>query len=250
MKKITAIILCVVLCAALLCGCGSKDAASEGKTLVVATNVAFPPYEFYEDEKPVGIDIDIMQAICDKLGYGMEVADMEFGSVITAVQTGKVDVGVGAITITEERKQSVDFTVPYDAGIQSVIVVSGSEIKSIDDLSKADKIGVQEATTGDLFCTEDFGEKHVARFSKAADAVQALITGKAQAVVVDNGPAKTFVEQNEGLELLPTAYYQEDYGFEISKDNPELYAEVNGALEELIADGTVQKIKDKYNSEG
>ena len=250
MKKITAVILCVVLCATLFCGCGSKEEAAEGKTLVVATSVAFPPYEFYENEEAVGIDMDIMRAICDKLGYKMEVADMEFGSVITAVQSGKADVGVGAITITEERKQSVDFTVPYDAGIQSVIVVSGSEIKSIEDLGKADKIGVQEATTGDLFCTDDFGEEHVARFSKAADAVQALLTGKAQAVVVDNGPAKTFVEQNEGLELLPTAYYQEDYGFEISKDNPELYAAVNGALEELIADGTVQAIKDKYNSEG
>ena len=250
MKKITAIVLCTVLCAALFCGCGSKNDADAEKTLVIACNVAFPPYEYYEDEKAVGIDIDIMQAICDKLGYGMEIADMEFGSVITAVQTGKADVGVGAITITEERKQSVDFTVPYDAGIQSVIVVSGSEIQSIDELSKADKIGVQEATTGDIFCTEDFGEEHVARFSKAADAVQALITGKAQAVVVDNGPAKTFVEQNEGLELLPTAYYQEDYGFEIAKENTDLYAAVNGALEELIADGTVQAIKDKYNSEG
>ena len=259
MKKtmnLTSIILCLALCAACLAGCGgSKPAApaaapaAETKVLKVATNVAFPPYEFYENEQAVGIDVEIIQAICDKLGYTMELNDMEFGSIITAVASGKIDVGFGAITITEERAKSVHFTTSYSTGIQSIIVTEDSPITGVDDL-KADgiKIGVQQDTTGDIYATGDFGEDHIARFNKGADAVQALLTGKCNAVIIDNSPAETFVSQNEGLKILPTVYAEEAYGFELSYDNEALYNEVNGALEELLADGTVQAIIDKYIS--
>ena len=241
--KLTSIILCLALCAACLAGCGgSKPAApaaapaAETKVLKVATNVAFPPYEFYENEQAVGIDVEIIQAICDKLGYTMEL-------------NGKIDVGFGAITITEERAKSVHFTTSYSTGIQSIIVTEDSPITGVDDL-KADgiKIGVQQDTTGDIYATGDFGEDHIARFNKGADAVQALLTGKCNAVIIDNSPAETFVSQNEGLKILPTVYAEEAYGFELSYDNEALYNEVNGALEELLADGTVQAIIDKYIS--
>ncbi len=254
--KLTSIILCLALCAACLAGCGgSKPAApaaapaAETKVLKVATNVAFPPYEFYENEQAVGIDVEIIQAICDKLGYTMELNDMEFGSIITAVASGKIDVGFGAITITEERAKSVHFTTSYSTGIQSIIVTEDSPITGVDDL-KADgiKIGVQQDTTGDIYATGDFGEDHIARFNKGADAVQALLTGMCNAVIIDNSPAETFVSQNEGLKILPTVYAEEAYGFELSYDNEALYNEVNGALEELLADGTVQAIIDKYIS--
>ena len=246
--KVIALILCAVLCIGMLAGCANSN---KEKTLIVATNVAFPPYEFYENEKAVGIDIDIMQAICDKLGYKMEVSDMEFGSIITAVATGKADVGVGGITITEDRLKNVNFTTSYATGIQVVIVTEDSPIEDLDDLYADDvKIGVQQDTTGDIYCTDDFGEEHVARFNKGADAVLALSTGKCSAVVIDKDPAEVFVAQNEGLKILPTAYAEEPYGFEISYDNEELYKEVNGALEELLADGTVQKIIDKYINAG
>ena len=253
--KLTSVILCLALCAACLAGCGSKPAApaaapaAEAKVLKVATNVAFPPYEFYENEQAVGIDVEIIQAICDKLGYTMELNDMEFGSIITAVASGKIDVGFGAITITEERAKSVHFTTSYSTGIQSIIVTEDSPITGVDDL-KADgiKIGVQQDTTGDIYATGDFGEDHIARFNKGADAVQALLTGKCNAVIIDNSPAETFVAQNEGLKILPTVYAEEAYGFELSYDNEALYNEVNGALEELMADGTVQAIIDKYIS--
>ena len=246
MKKTISLLLCVIFCFA----CFAPAAfAADQKTIKAATNVAFPPYEYYEDEKAVGIDVDIMQAICDKLGYEMELSDMEFGSIITAVASGKVDVGFGAITITEERAKSVHFTTPYDSGIQAIIVKEDSKIAGIDDLgAKGIKIGVQQDTTGDILATDQFGEDHMARFNKGADAVQALITGKCDAVIIDNAPAETFVSLNKGLKVLPTAFYQEDYGFELSLDNDELYNEINGALEELIADGTVQAIKDKYNN--
>ena len=195
------------------------------------------------------IDVEIIQAICDKLGYTMELNDMEFGSIITAVASGKIDVGFGAITITEERAKSVHFTTSYSTGIQSIIVTEDSPITGVDDL-KADgiKIGVQQDTTGDIYATGDFGEDHIARFNKGADAVQALLTGKCNAVIIDNSPAETFVSQNEGLKILPTVYAEEAYGFELSYDNEALYNEVNGALEELLADGTVQAIIDKYIS--
>ena len=218
MKKMISILLCVIFCFA----CFAPAAfAADKKTIKVATNVAFPPYEYYEDEKAVGIDVDIMQAICDKLGYEMELSDMEFGSIITAVASGKIDVGFGAITITEERAKSVHFTTSYSTGIQSIIVKEDSPIASIDDLH---------------------------RFNKGADAVQALLTGKCDAVIIDNSPAETFVSQNKGLKILPTVYAEEEYGFELNYDNEELYNEVNGALEELLKDGTVQKIVDKYIS--
>ena len=244
MKKTISILLCVIFCFA----CFAPAAfAADKKTIKVATNVAFPPYEYYEDEKAVGIDVDIMQAICAKLGYEMELSDMEFGSIITAVASGKIDVGFGAITITEERAKSVHFTTSYSTGIQSIIVKEDSPIASVDDLhGDKIKIGVQQDTTGDIYATGDFGEDHMARFNKGADAVQALLTGKCDAVIIDNSPAETFVSQNKGLKILPTVYAEEEYGFELNYDNEELYNEVNGALEELLKDGTVQKIVDKY----
>ena len=245
MKKTISLILCLVFCFA----CFAPSALAADKVLKVATNVAFPPYEYYEDEKVVGIDVDIVQAICDKLGYEMELSDMEFGSIITAVAAGKVDVGCGASTITEERAKSVNFTTSYSTGIQSIIVKEDSPITGVEDLeAKGIKIGVQQDTTGDIYATDQFGEDHMARFNKGADAVQALITGKVNCVIIDNSPAETFVAQNKGLKILPTAYAEEAYGFELNKNATELYEEFNGALEELLKDGTVQKIIDKYIS--
>ena len=256
-NKIIALALCMVLSVGCLAACGGSQSApaaaapaeEAAPVLKVATNVAFPPYEYYDNEQAVGIDVDIIQAICDKLGYTMELSDMEFGSIITAVASGKVDVGFGAITITEERAKSVHFTTSYSTGIQAVIVKEDSPIASVDDLYGDDVvIGVQQDTTGDIYATGDFGEEHIARFNKGADAVQALITGKCSAVIIDNSPAETFVAQNAGLKILPTVYAEEAYGFELSYDNEELYNAVNGALEELLADGTVQAIIDKYIS--
>jgi polar amino acid transport system substrate-binding protein len=164
--------------------------------LKMATNATFPPYEFYEGGTIVGIDAEIAAAIADKLGRKLVIEDMEFGSIIAAVTSGKVDMGMAGMTVTEERLESVDFTTSYATGIQSVIVVEGSKIKSVDDLY-ADgakyKIGVQQDTTGDIYATDDFGEGRVQRFNKGADAVQALITGKVDCVIIDNEPAKAYV---------------------------------------------------------
>ena len=240
MKKLTALVLSLILALSLA-------SVSLADSVIAATNCAFPPYEFYEDGVEAGIDVEIVKAVCEKLGYDLTIVDTEFGSIIAGVATGKYDIGFGAITITEERSKSVHFTTSYATGIQSIIVKEDSPITSVDDL-KADgiKIGVQQDTTGDIYATDDFGEDHMARFNKGADAVMALSTGKVNAVIIDNSPAETFVAQNPGLKILPTAYAEEAYGFEISYDKEEFYNAFNGALEELLKDGTIQGIIDKY----
>lgn len=225
-------------------GAGTFTTVTDGK-LIMATNAYFPPYEYYEGDAIVGIDAEVAQAIADKLGLELEIQDMEFGSIITAVQTGKVDMGLAGMTVTEERLQNVDFTTSYATGIQSVIVPEGSEITSVDDLA-GHVIGVQLSTTGDIYATEEFGADYVEQYNKGADAVLALTQGKVDAVIIDNQPALSFVAANEGLVILDTEYAIEDYAACISKNNPDLMNAVNTALEELIADGTIQEILDKY----
>ena len=172
---------------------------ADAGTLTMGTNATFPPYEYYENEKIVGIDAEVAEAIANKMGKQLVIEDMEFGSIIAAVQTGKIDMGMAGMTVTEERKQSVDFSDTYATGIQSIIVMSDSPIKSVDDLyaEGADyTVGVQQDTTGDIYATDDFGDDHVERYSKGADAVQALMTGKIDCVIIDNEPAKAYVAAN------------------------------------------------------
>ena len=186
----------------------------------------------------------------EKLGYKLDIMDIEFGAILGAVSSGKADFTMAGLTVTDERKQSVDFSTSYATGIQSIVVKEDSPITSVDDLyaDGADyQIGVQQDTTGDIYCSDDFGDDHVQRFNKGADAVAALVSGKLDCVVIDNEPAKSFVAANEGLKVLDTAYAVEDYAAAFAKGS-ELTEPFNKALEELIADGTVQKIVDKYIS--
>ena len=244
MKKILALVL---ICMLTLTGMAMAE------TLKMGTNASFPPYEFYDDEtgEIVGIDAEVAAAICEKLGYELEIVDMDFDAIIPAVTTGKIDFGMAGMTVTEERMQSVDFTTSYATGIQVVIVKEDSEITSVDDLfaeGANHKIGVQQGTTGDLYCSwdiEDEGLGSVERYKNGTDAVLALTSGKVDCVVIDNEPAKKYIEANEGLKILDTEYAVEDYAIALAKDS-ELTEKINAALEELIADGTVQAIIDKY----
>ena len=244
MKKILAMVL---VCMLVLTG------AAFAETLKMGTNAAFPPYEYYDDETNdiVGIDAEVAAAICEKLGYDLEIVDMDFDSLIPAVANGKIDMVLAGLTVTEERKQNVDFTSPYATGVQVVIVKEDSPITSVDDLfaeGANHKIGVQQGTTGDLYCTWDIADEglgSVEPFKTGTDAVLALTSGKVDCVVIDNEPAKNFVAANEGLKILETEYITEDYAIALAKGS-ELTEQINAALEELIADGTVQSIIDKY----
>ena len=177
---------------------------------------------------------------------------MQFDSIIAAVVSGKVDFGMSGFTITEERKQSVNFSTPYTVTQQSVIIPVGSEITSVEDILNAENeytIAVQIGTTGDLFITDDIeanGLKHtVDRYNKYNEAVIAVTSGKADCMIVDEQVALNFVAANEGLTTLATAYAVEEYAVCFAPDS-ELYADFNAALEELLADGTVEAIFAKY----
>lgn len=255
MKKFLAVLLAALMICISFVACSSEKKSDDTntdtdtdtqETLTMATNAEFPPYEYKEGDNVVGIDAEVAQAIADKLGMKLEIVDTKFDAIIPGVQSGKYDMGMAGMTVTPEREQSVSFSDSYATGIQSIIVKQGSDIKSVDDLSEKTKIGVQLGTTGDIYAKDDFGEEAVQEYDKGADAVQALIAGKIDCVIIDNEPAKSFVAANEGLEILKTSYAEEDYAICFKKDNTELQTKVNDALKELIADGTVQKIVDKY----
>ncbi|MDO4622350.1 MAG: ABC transporter substrate-binding protein [Eubacteriales bacterium] len=223
----------------------------DGK-LHMATNASFPPYEMVSDDEGFeGIDVEIAGAIAEKLGLELVVDDMDFSSVITSVQSGKEDIVMAGLTVTEERKQNINFTETYATGVQVVIVPEDSDIASVDDLSNDKMIGTQEATTGYIYASDSvenggYGEDHVIAYANGATAVQALLGGKIDAIIIDSQPAKEYVAANEGLKILDTEYVTEDYAIGIAKENDALLSAVNNALQELIADGTVDQIIAKY----
>lgn len=273
LKKILAAVLALTMLLA-LCACGAKDNASAtdvsaepsaaattgygefttvtDSVLTMATNASFPPYEYYEGDAIVGIDAEIAAAIAEKLGLTLQIEDMEFDSIITAVNGGKADIGMAGMTVTPERQEEVNFTTSYATGVQVIIVPEDSDITSVDDLmaeGASHIIGVQRNTTGDLYTTwdlEDAGLATIDRYSKGTEAVMALLTGKVDCVVIDNEPAKAFVAENPGLKILDTEYIEEQYAGAIAKDNTALCDAINKALQELIDDGTVKSIIDKY----
>ena len=249
MKKVFALLLTGLLAMGMV-GCGGSSTVDEN-TLVMATNAEFPPYEYYEADEIVGIDVEIGEAIAEKLGMELQIEDMGYDAIITAVSSGKADFGIAGMTVTTDRLRAVDFSIPYTTAIQMVIVKEGSDIKEAKDLLKEganNLVGVQIGTTGDLYTSRDIeqaGLGTVERYSKGSDAVWALMDGKIDCVVIDKEPAREFVEMNEGLTMLPTEYAIEEYAICFAKDS-ELTEKVNTALEELIADGTVDGIIHKY----
>ena len=248
--------------AAVCCGCGgngktTSEANKSGDsltakagTLTMATNAEFPPYEYKDGETIIGIDAEVAKLIADKLGLKLEIADVGFDSIIPGVQTGKYDMGMAGMTVTDERKQKVNFSDSYAKGIQVIIVKEGSDIKSKDDL-EGKKIGTQQGTTGYIYASDTpenggYGEENVIGYASGAVAVEALKSGKVDCVIIDNEPAKAYVAANSGLKILDTEFTNEDYAICFSKKNPELQKKVNDALNELKASGEFQKVVDKY----
>ena len=257
MKKLIALLLALamLLCLA-ACGGDSKsdsgfDTVEDGK-LHMSTNAAFPPYEMTTDDGGFeGIDVEVADAIAKKLGLELVVDDMSFDAALTAVQTGQSDIAMAGITVREDRLEVMDFSDSYATGIQVVIVNEGSDIKTVDDLENAELIGCQKATTGYIYCSDTpenggYGEDHVTAYDTGALAVMALVSGQVDCVVIDNEPAKAFVAENPGLEILDTEFAVEDYAIGFAKGNTELKDAVNQAMSELKADGTFQRIVDKY----
>lgn len=272
MKKIIAVLLAVLMLA-LFAACGTAnndvkptDAPKDDvQKLVMATNASFPPYEFVgENGAYEGIDVEIAGKIAEKLGLELEIVDTEFGSIIGGVQSGKYDMGMAGMTVTDERKESVDFTNTYATAVQVVIVAEDCPYESFEDfytgfddeenptgVVEGIKIGVQQDTTGDIYSSDEpanwgFGEENVIRYKTGNDAVAALKSGKVTAVVIDSEPAKAYVEANEGLKILDGAYAEEEYAICVAKENSDLLDQINTALQELIDDGVIAEIVEKY----
>ena len=279
MKKILAMAMAVVMALGLSACGGNNSAASSSAAgsvsgsasgsvsngdaafttvtpgkLTMSTNASFPPYEMVADDGSFeGIDIEVAGAIAQKLGLELQVDDMGFDACLQAAQTGKSDIVMAGVTVTEERQAVMDFSNSYANGVQVVIVKEGSPIQTVDDLANANMIGCQMGTTGYIFCSDTpenggFGEDHVTPYDDGAAAVQALMNGQIDAVVIDNKPAQEYVAANPGLKILDGEFTNEDYAIGVAKGNTALLDAINGALEELTNDGTIQSIVDKYIS--
>ena len=222
----------------------AKEAA--GGRLIMATNAEFPPYEYHDGDAVVGIDAEIAKAIADELGMELEIEDIAFDSIIPEIVSGKADMGLAGMTVTEDRMQSVDFSNTYAKASQKIIVTEDSEIASPDDL-KGVIVGVQLGTTGDIYVSDlEADGTTVERYSKGFEAVQALSQGKIDAVVIDGEPAKTVVAETEGLKILEESFTDEEYAIAVKKGNTELLEKINGALKTLKDNGTLDEIVAKY----
>ena len=243
MKKIFALILALATLCCLITACGTKgksldEVKKEGK-LVVATSPDFPPFESLEGKEVVGIEVDIMELICEKLGVELELVQMDFDSVLVGIQAAKYDCGMSGITVTEERKENMLFTAPYYNAAQVIVVKEDSDIAGKADL-KGKKVSVQTGTTADEGCTYEGLE--VQAFAANADAKAALTTGKVDAWVVDNLTAIQMVEEGDGLKILDENMTDEPYAFSFAFGSEDLVEEIDKILADLMADGTIEEI--------
>ncbi len=255
MKKIISMLIAVVMivsCVSVFASCDKEEEKenTETKKIIMATNAAFPPYEYYDsNNKIVGIDAEIAQLIANELGMELEIQDVQFNSIIDGVKAGKFDFGMAGMTVREDRLVNVDFSTSYAKGVQVVIVPENSPIATVDDLlaeGATYKIGVQTGTTGAIYCEDDCGSDRVVQYNTGNEAVAALKAGKVDCVVIDNEPAKSYVKANEGLKILDTKYADEDYAICVKKGNTELLEKINAALKKYQENGEIQKIIDKY----
>ena len=235
---------------------GEFETVEEGK-LIMSTNAQFPPYELVSDGEGFngtgfeGIDVEIASAIADKLGLELQIDDMDFDSALVAVQNGSSDVVLAGLSYSEERDEILDFTDSYATGVQVVIVKEGSDV-TLDNLGEK-MIGTQRGTTGYIYASDTpenggYGEDHVSGYDNGATAVQALVNGQVDAVIIDEAPAKEYVAANEGLTILPGNWVEEQYCAAVNEGNETLLNAINTALNELIEDGTVEEIIAKYIS--
>ena len=246
MKKLIALILSALLLLSMAaCSGGDKGMTIEQGKLIMSTNAEFPPYEMTTDDGGfAGIDIEIAEAIAEKLGLELVIDDMDFNAALLAVQQGKSDMVMAGVTVDPDRLKVMDFSNSYATGVQVIIVKEDSNVTA-DTLGDF-MIGTQKGTTSDIYCSDDFGAEHVTTYDSSITAVQALINGQVDCVVVDNAPAQELVKATPGLKILETEYITENYAIGFNKGNTQLQEAVNKALAELTADGTIQKIIDKY----
>ena len=233
----------VVLMAAVAAICMSACGKSSNK-LIMATNAAFPPYESVDGNDIIGIDPEIAKLVADDLGMELVIEDMAFDSIIAAVQSGKADIAMAGMTVTEDRKENIDFSIPYTEAAQVIIVRTDSTVTTPDDL-KGKTVGVQIGTTGDIYA-EDIADATIERYSKYVEAINALTQGKIDAVIVDREPGKVFVSDSEDLKMIDEEFTLEEYAIGVAKENTELLDQINASLKKLQESGQIDTIINKY----
>ena len=252
MKKIISIILALTLmvgCALSLTSCGAKGKTlaevKEAGKLVVATSPDFPPFENLEGDKVVGIEVEIMELICKELGVEFEIAKINFDAVLTGVQSGKYDCGMSGISVTPKREKSVLFTDAYCLAAQCIVVKADSTIASKADL-EGKTIAVQTGTTAAEFCQ---GEGYnLKQYEANQDAKLGLTQGKVDAWVVDDLTAAELCKGDDTVKILTEHMTTEPYAFAFAFGSEDLVAEINKILADLMADGTISKLFEKYDA--
>jgi len=245
-KKLMSVAVAATAAISLLAGCGGSASGTAKKgVLVMATNAEFPPYEYHDNNKIVGIDAEMAEAVAKKMGCELQIDDIAFDSIIPEITSGKADIGAAGMTVTEDRKKNVDFSDTYAHASQVIIVKADSAFKDKDDL-KGKKVGVQQGTTGDIYVTDEYGDGSVERYAKGMEAVQSLSQGKVDAVIIDGEPAKVYVKEVQGLKILDKSYTDEDYAIAVKKGNTVLLNKINAALKDLKSEGKLDEIVNKY----
>lgn len=243
-KKILAVLMMVLCLSIALSGCGSKkniidEIKSSGK-LIVATESGFPPMEYYEGDKIVGVDVDIVNAIAEKLGVEVEFLDLEFNSLIPALNSNKAHLIAAGMSYDEERAQKVDYSDIYFTSMQVILTKDDSGITSEQDLI-GKKVGVQLNTTGDYYATDEI-DCEVKQFNKYMQAVEELKNGSIDAIIVDHVPAEVFVQQNEGLAIV-SELFEDQYGLAINKEQDEFLTFINETIDELKTSGKIEEFR-------
>ncbi|MBR6029664.1 MAG: transporter substrate-binding domain-containing protein [Clostridia bacterium] len=249
MKKLIALVLAALMltlsCAA-LAETKTYNTVEPGK-FIYATSPDFPPFEDRDDaDNVIGIEPDLIAIICERLGLTPEAFPIDFDAALEAPGSGKTDAVVSGVTIREDRKASLDFTIPYVTITQAIVCKAGAGI-TMDNLGEK-TIGVQTGTTGHIYAVDDFGEDHTLAYDKYSLAFQALLNGQVDCILVDNLVGQAYAKRLPGLEVVTTTYEPEEFGFGFAKDKyPELLADFNAVLQELIDNGTVEEIVLKWN---
>ena len=245
MKKILAMVLALALVLSAAAAAAEFKTIEEGK-FIYATSPDFPPFESTDDNGTViGIEPDILAIICGNLGLTAEPYAIDFDSALVAPSAGKADAVVSGVTVREDRKATMDFTIPYVTIVQGVVFKAGAEI-TMENLGEK-VIGVQSGTTGQIEAVNNFGEEHVLAYDKYSLAFQALQNGQVDCIMVDDMVGAAYVKQIPGLEMFKTDYKPEDFAFGFAKGNTELVDAFNAELQKLIDDGTVEQIILKWN---
>lgn len=249
MKKILALALCAVLVVGALSGCGKKGTLQKIKDageMVMMTNATFPPYEYVKDGVVMGVDQELAQMIADEIGVKLTILDMNFDLLIPSLKGGKGDIVAAGMSITDERKEEVDFSIPYVDATLLIMVPKGSSIAGPDDLV-GKTISVQENTTSDIFVTDNIETKEVLRFKSAVDAGSAVVNGQSDVAVIDEMTAKSILANNQDtLSLLEEPLGQEQYAMAVPKGDAEFLAIVDKVLGDAVADGTVDALIAKH----